>query len=201
MVCIYTVPLCAVCAALGGAHVEGGRSYSLASEITVTPEDQWGGCSNQATLTPACYFCFWLYRILVTNTNFVGLLILLTWSKYLKFCTLLKNVIYFINFFLYFDCMHESKVTLFNIEEWANGPRVSQISKSICFIIELYPGAYNVFLCDVFKAYRLKSNLTAVILRVALPGIGCSHIIKQAFFLCWTFPMQTLAAGLNLFLL
>lgn len=105
MVCVYTVPLCAVCAALGGAHREGGRSHSLASEITVTPEDQWGGCSNQATLTPVCYCCFRLCRILVTSTKFVGLLILLTWLKYLKFCTVLKNVIYFNFFYTLTACM------------------------------------------------------------------------------------------------
>lgn len=151
MVCIYTVLLCAACVALGGARMEGGRSHSLTSEIAVTPEDQWGGCSNQATLIPVCYCCFRLCRILVTSTNFVGLLISLTWSKYLKFCTVLKNVICFINFFYTLIAWMRTKVILFNTEEWANGPRVSQISKSICFIIELYPGAYNVFLCDVLK--------------------------------------------------
>lgn len=73
MVLIDTVPLCAACATLGGAHMEGGRSRFLASEITVTPEDQWGGCCGQATFTPMCYCCFRLGRILVTSTNFVGL--------------------------------------------------------------------------------------------------------------------------------
>lgn len=82
-----------------------------------------------------------------------------------------------------------AKVILFNIEEWVNGLRVSQISKGIyhCFIIEVYPGAYKVFLRDVLKQ-GLSSQITLdgcdPYLTVALPGIRCSHIIKQAFFLC-----------------
>lgn len=52
-----------------------------------------------------------------------------------------------------------AKVILFNIEERANGFRVSQISKGIGFIFEVYPGAYNVFLCDVLKQ-GLSSQIT-----------------------------------------
>lgn len=40
------------------------------------------------------------------------------------------------------------------------------------------------------KACPRKSNLMAVILLNS--GIRCSHIIKQALFLCWAFPMRRL---------